>query len=199
LMLPIPARSVVVQASRSKGELHPTRAGERRVGGSERSTAPWALHVHRASPRPAPSIIMTQPRGRSPGRLGGAPCSGSTFAPKRVVPSSPLTTQLPTRWVGAGTLLTAMLPRLACSARITTPPPRRFRRQPRTFLSPHARCTPGRCATHPPTTTTTTPPPLPTTTLSCYAPPHCTVPPPRRPHRHRPPLRCSRCRRPPRQ
>ena len=87
----------------------------------------------------------------------------------------------PNRWAGADTLLTAMPTRFACSARTTTPPPRRFRRQPRTFLSTHAHCTPGRCATlreRPapprhglwapgPAHTTPRPPTLPPCTLNC--------------------------------
>ena len=141
-MLLIPARSLTVaQASRSKGELHPTRAGEGRDGGSERS-APWALHVHRARPRPAPPASSRRNRAVAPPAAWvERPAAGAPSRPKRVAP-------LPQPLGGGGyPLLTAMLTRFACSARITTPPSRRFRRQPRIFLSTHARCTPGRCAT----------------------------------------------------
>lgn len=135
----------MVQGSSSKGGLHPTRGRDGRVGGRERSV-PWGLaYVHRARPRPARSILTTQPRAVAPPAawVEAPPAArGHLFAPTlSVTPPTPL--QSHTRcWAGAGTLLTAKLSRFACSAQITTPPRRRFRRQRQTFLlSTHARCT----------------------------------------------------------
>ena len=134
----------MVQASRSKGELPPTRA--RGEGRRERALSALGLHMHLARPRPAPPASSRRNRAVAPPAAWVERPAAEASSHLSALPPSPHATPA-SHWAGAGTLLTAMLPRLACSARITTPPPRRFRRQPRTFLSPHARCTPGRCAT----------------------------------------------------
>ena len=63
-MLPIPARSVVVQASRSKGDLHLTRA--RGEGRREGALSALGLHMHRARPRPAPTASSRRNRAVAP-------------------------------------------------------------------------------------------------------------------------------------
>ena len=84
-------------ASRSKGELRPTRAGEGRDGGSERS-GPWALHVHRARPGPAPPASHDATARSLPRPPGWSALQRGHLRGLSVSPPSP------NHWAGADTL-----------------------------------------------------------------------------------------------
>ena len=208
-MLLIPARSLTVaQASRSKGELRPTRAGEGRDGGSERS-APWALHVHRARPRPAPPASSRRNRAVAPPAAwverpaAGAPSHLSASPP------SPHTTPAPSP-AGRGRVPYSPPCSLALRAQLGLQPRRRggFGDSHEHSCRPTPAAPPGGAprsgsgplrlgmvfgrAAQPTRPRPPTLPPAPCTL-------NCGTTTPRRPHRHRPFLRCSRCRRPPRQ
>jgi len=267
-MLPIPARSSVVQASRSKGELPPTRAGGE--GRREGALSALGLHMHRTRPRlappassqrnravappaawvehpaaEAPSHLSALPplpprhpsspppgRGRVPysrpcwGRVPySRPCSlalraqlglqphrrgGSGDSHEHSCRPTPAAAPGGAPHSGSGPLRLGMATGRAAARGLahTTPTPAHdplnSELSPTTSFPPPCHQTYGMPRTptpptHPPTTNTTThhhryhpPPPAAT-------PHHTAVPPPRRPHRHRPPLRCSMCRRPPSQ